>query len=81
MSAYPKEIGMDNFTEFKKSKFWPEGWGLGVKEDKGGLFTKYFLKNSSSVKYLQQMMTVKYLTTSSAKPRNIPGFEREYHIR
>lgn len=31
-------------------------------------------KKVLSVKYLQQMVTVKYLTTSRAQPRNIPGF-------
>lgn len=27
MTAYPKEIGMDNFAELKKSKFGLEGGG------------------------------------------------------
>lgn len=45
------------------------------------VFISRFLRKSSSVKYLQQMVTVKYLTSKRARPRNIPGFKRQCHIR
>lgn len=46
--VYPTEIGMCKFTEFKKSKCWPEGGGLGVKEGRQRLFSKKICKCSVS---------------------------------
>lgn len=57
------------------------GGALGVEEgrQKSALY-KLFSKKVC-LQYLQQMVIVKCLPTSSAKLRNILGFERECHIR
>lgn len=62
MTTYPKEKGMDNFTAFnKKILIWR--WEAEVqKTDETVLFISCFLRKSSSPKYLQQTVIVKWVT-------------------